>query len=443
MRYIILYPFILILFLSQRRSRWVITISLIFLVLLIKRFLYTSEVGYIRYYQGLIVDNIREAFLILSVWVVLISIYAIRYSYKRRRRRVILSFILSLIFLLFFFSTRNIIIFFIFFELSLIPVFYLISYWRAQYERVLSNYYFILFTIISSVPLFLIACHGFIDRELRYYNLLLSSIRRWLNIRGLVIIGVLLGFISKLPVYRLHIWLPKAHVDAPVRGSMVLAGILLKLRRYRVIRLLRGFRSFEFIIGCLGLFRAWRYICSALICIRLVDYKVIVAFSSVSHISVRFAGLLAYIGWRFTRAFYVILRHRVLSPLIFYIGNVIYYRTRTRNISGVKRRASLWRVFSVLFLFVFIINFRFPPFINFFREVGLFYVIILISIFAILLVFVGFLITRVYLLNIYVVIFKSKSREWWNLPSILNLEYFIFVLILILYTEMSIFLSIV
>jgi NADH:ubiquinone oxidoreductase subunit 4 (subunit M) len=124
------------------------------------------------------------------------------------------------------------------------------------------------------------------------------------------------------------------------------------------------------------------------------------------------------------------------------MGNIIYYRTRTRNIRGVKRRVSLWRVFSVFFLFVFIINFRFPPFINFFREVGLFYVIILVSVFAILLIFVGFLITGVYLLNIYVVMFKSKSREWWNLPSILIVEYIIFVLILILYTEISVFLVI-
>jgi NADH:ubiquinone oxidoreductase subunit 4 (subunit M) len=74
---------------------------------------------------------------------------------------------------------------------------------------------------------------------------------------------------------------------------------------------------------------------------RLIDYKVIVAFSSVSHISMGFAGLLAYIGWGFIRAFYVILRHRLLSPLIFYMGNIIYYRTRTRNIRGVKRRVSL------------------------------------------------------------------------------------------------------
>lgn len=130
---------------------------------------------------------------------------------------------------------------------------------------------------------------------------------------------VLLAFIAKLPVYRLHSWLPKAHVDAPVGGSIVLAGILLKLRGYRVIRLILRFSSN---VSLLLIFRIWGYLVTAVMCMRLVDYKVVVAYSSVSHISIAFSRLVSYIIWGFTGAFLIMIRHRVVSPLMFYIGNL-------------------------------------------------------------------------------------------------------------------------
>lgn len=103
--------------------------------------------------------------------------------------------------------------------------------------------------------------------------------------------GVLVAFIAKLPVYRLHSWLPKAHVDAPVGGSIVLAGILLKLGGYRVLRLVIRFSSST---AFLLVFRIWRYLVTAAMCMRLVDYKVVVAYSSVSHISIAFSRLVSY-----------------------------------------------------------------------------------------------------------------------------------------------------
>merc|ERR1711881_649429 len=97
--------------------------------------------------------------------------------------------------------------------------------------------------------------------------------------------------------YRLHSWLPKAHVDAPVRGSIVLAAI----------------------------------------CMRLVDYKVVVAYSSVSHMSIAFSGLVSFYYWGLTRAFVMIVRYGVVSPLMFYLGNLWYERVRTRGIGAIKR----------------------------------------------------------------------------------------------------------
>lgn len=124
---------------------------------------------------------------------------------------------------------------------------------------------------------------------------------------------------AKLPVYGLHSWLPKAHVDAPVGGSIVLARILLKLRRYGVLRLVLGFSSST---AFLLVFGVWGYLVTAAMCIRLVDYKVIVAYSSVSHISIAFSRLISYFIWGLSRSFYIMVRHRVVSPLMFYLGNL-------------------------------------------------------------------------------------------------------------------------
>merc|ERR1712002_1443254 len=153
------------------------------------------------------------------------------------------NFLISLIRLLLLFSTNNLISYFLLFELSLVPLYFLIAFWGRQYERVLSNYYFILFSVVTSVPLFLIVCEMYSERCLEYSSLTLLLPSGYQVSRLWILFGVLLAFMAKLPVYRLHSWLPKAHVDAPVRRSMVLARILLKLRGYRVIRLILRFSS--------------------------------------------------------------------------------------------------------------------------------------------------------------------------------------------------------
>merc|ERR1712176_701620 len=100
-------------------------------------------------------------------------------------------------------------------------------------------------------------------------------------------------------------------------------------------------------------FRVWRYLVTAAICIRLVDYKVVVAYSSVSHISIAFSGLISYFIWGLTGSFYIMVRHRVVSPLMFYLGNLWYERVRTRRIRNIKRSKIRLRI-SALFLFSFL-----------------------------------------------------------------------------------------
>ena len=411
MSYTLIYPILLRIFLVQR-GWWVLPVRVFIRVFFFKRFFLRREVRFRTHYQGLFCDNIRIIFCVLSVLVVLVSAAA---TVRRRKVGITINFFISLVRLLFLFSTNNLISYFLLFELSLVPLYFLIAFWGRQYERVLSNYYFILFSVVTSVPLFLIVCELFNEGCLEYSAIGLLLPSRYQVISLWIIFRILLAFIAKLPVYRLHSWLPKAHVDAPVRGSIVLAGILLKLRRYRVVRLAFRFSS---TVRLLLIFRVWGYLVTAVICMRLVDYKVVVAYSSVSHISIAFSRIISYIIWRFTRAFYIIIRHRVVSPLMFYIRNLWYERVGTRRIRNIKRSKMWFRVAS-LFLVTFLFNIRFPPFINFFAEVSLFYSITLSFSVCAGLAFLGFCFSRICWLNIFVIIFHSKKPE--RVPNYLTL----------------------
>ena len=423
MSYVMAYPALLAIFLLQRRA-WALPIRLVLRIFLLKRFLLTRESRFGSHYHRFLCDNIRLIFCVLSVIVVLISAGA---TVRRRKRRIVLNFYISLVRLVLLFSTNNLISYFLLFELSLVPLYFLITFWRGQYERVLSNYYFVIFSVVTSFPLLLIVCEIINEGRLEYTSLITQIPSRYQVTGVWVILRVLIAFIAKLPVYRLHSWLPKAHVDAPVRRSIVLARILLKLRRYRVLRLVMRFSSST---AFLLVFGVWRYLVTAAICIRLVDYKVVVAYSSVSHISIAFSGLISYYIWRLTGSFYIIVRHRVVSPLMFYLGNLWYERVGTRRIRNIKR-SKIWFRISALFLFSFLFNIRFPPFINFFAEVSLFYSVIRSFSICRLISFLRFCFSRVCWLNIFVMIFHSKKPE--GVSNYLSLSELVLRFILVAY----------
>lgn len=310
--------------------------------------------------------------IVLSFWILRLIIICLDYFSTVK----IFIFLILLFSLVMFFLSIDLILFYLIFEIRLIPTFFLIVYWGRNPERLRAAYYILLYILVISFPLLVYIFKIYIYGITLKFRLIIIAIEFY-NFRVWGFIIIYMAFFIKIPMYLVHIWLPKAHVEAPVYGSMILAGVLLKIGRYGLIRILEIFITrrlkYNYLIFSISI--VGRLLIGG-VCLVQVDIKSLVAYSSVVHINLILCRLITLFNLGYLRRYIIIISHGLCSSGIFYIVNIYYRRTISRLLilnKGLIRKLPILIIWWFLFCSA---NFSFPFSLNFISEIIIIIVII-------------------------------------------------------------------
>lgn len=345
----------------------VFLISFIFSLIIRHDFIFR----FIRFGFG--IDYLRRLLILLRFWITALVLSARHKIYKNNN--FIFIFLLINISLLFFlvvtFRCIDYLSFYVRFEASLIPTLILILGWGYQPERIQAGVYFLFYTIFASLPLLVsilfvyFYCGGVCINLYVVFTEVSLVNYMWYLI-------TVFAFVVKLPIFIVHLWLPKAHVEAPVAGSIILAGVLLKLGGYGLIRVLPIFSYFNKNLSWVWIsIRVVGGVIVRIICIRQVDIKALIAYSSVAHIGLVLCGLVVFGWWGLNGAVIVIIGHGLCSSGLFCLANIVYERIRRRRL---LIRKGLLNFIPRIGLWWFLLragNIAAPPTLNLLGEVRL------------------------------------------------------------------------
>ncbi len=275
------------------------------------------------------------------------------------------------LFLFLAFSSLNLFLFYIFFEITLIPMVFIIAMWGSRSRRIKATYYFFFYTFIGSLLMLISIMTLYIELgSVDFFTLSEFASGIALKKQYFLWFCLFIGFAVKIPMFPFHIWLPEAHVEAPTVGSVLLAGILLKLGSYGFFRFLIPIFPY-----CTTLFLPFVYtialisiIYSSLAILRQIDFKKIIAYSSIGHMNFIVLGLFSGVQEGIEGAFFLMLSHGFVSSALFILVGMLYDRYGTRLIFYYGGLVQVMPLFSLFFFIFNISNFSFPGTSNFVGE---------------------------------------------------------------------------
>nr|AML26695.1 NADH dehydrogenase subunit 4 [Elateroidea sp. BMNH 1274729] len=312
-------------------------------------------------------DNLSYWMVLLSLWICALMVKAsgLIWSFKFYYHFFLLVNLILLVSLILAFCTLNFFIFYLFFEVSIIPTLFLILGWGYQPERLQAGIYMFFYTLVASLPMMIALFFLFGNFNSLDYSYFLTFNSAYLYL------CMNLVFFVKIPMFFIHLWLPKAHVEAPISGSMILAGVMLKLGGYGLMRVLMIFLGLKYlnliflVIGLVG----GCYV--SLVCLRQVDIKALIAYSSVAHMGMVLSGLMGGNMWGFYGSLVMMVAHGLCSSGLFCLSNICYERFLSRSMFLVKGLVNLMPSFSLWWFLLSAGNMAAPPSLNLFGEIML------------------------------------------------------------------------
>lgn len=307
------------------------------------------------------VDGISLFYILLTTLLFPICLLASWHSVTRQVKEYLFAFLLMETLLVMVFSVLDLLLFYILFETILLPMFFVIGLWGARQRKIRAAYLFFLYTLVGSLLLLVGILYIYVKVGTTHYLSLLNV--EWTPLEEKLLWGAFfLSFATKVPMFPFHLWLPEAHVEAPTAGSVLLAGILLKLGTYGFLRFSLPlfpyaslyFTPFVHTLALMGV------VYTSLTAIRQTDLKRIIAYSSVAHMSLVVMGLFGNQPCAVEGALLQSLSHGFVSSALFLLVGVVYDRFHTRTIQYYGGLAQVMPLYVTLFLFFTLGNIGFP-----------------------------------------------------------------------------------
>lgn len=267
------------------------------------------------------------------------------------------------------FTVLDLFFFYIFFEAVLIPMFILIGVWGSRQRKIHAAYQFFFYTLFGSILMLLgiiiiYSQTGTTDIQILAQTHFEESKQLFLWL------AFFASFSVKVPMVPVHIWLPEAHVEAPTAGSVILAGVLLKLGTYGIIRFMLPLFPYAnvYFTPLVLTMATLAVIYSSCTTIRQIDLKKIIAYSSVAHMNFALLGLFTDNSLGLEGSLYLMLAHGIVSSALFLSIGVLYDRYHTRNILYYGGLTAVMPLFSIFFLLFTLANIGMPGTVNFVGE---------------------------------------------------------------------------
>jgi len=321
---------------------------------------FISWSNFLNIYYSIGIDGISLFFIILTTFLMPLCLLLSWLNISYRLKEFIICMLLTEFFLINVFSVLDLFFFYLFFESILLPMFLIIGIWGSRQRKIHATYQFFFYTLIGSLLMLIAIIYIYI--VVGTSDLSIISLFRFNNYTQIFLwLAFFLALAVKIPMIPFHIWLPEAHVEAPTAGSVILAGLLLKMGGYAILRFLIPifdyanlyFMPFVFLLSILAI------IYSSLATIRQLDLKKIIAYSSVAHMNYVTIGLFSYDLQGIQGCIFLMLSHGLVSSALFICVGVLYDRYKSRIVKYYGGLVQLMPLLSFFFFFFHYIKYEF------------------------------------------------------------------------------------